>query len=57
MRITRTYVRIQIHGDQNMTFRIFNAKVISRLASQLGEDSRLESIHATLVPENEQTEG
>jgi len=28
MRIKRTLARIQIHGDQNITFRIFNAKVI-----------------------------
>jgi len=36
MRITR----IQIHGDQNITFRIFNAKVITHyLADQIIKSS------------------
>jgi len=29
MRITPTHAHIQIHGDQNITFRIFNAKVMN----------------------------
>jgi len=33
MRVTRTHGRIQIHGDQNITFRIFNAKVMKRNVS------------------------
>jgi len=45
MRITRIQINKQIHGDQNNTVRIFNAKVTSLLASKVNTLAPLKLTH------------